>query len=64
MGLLKFKGCVELQCESRFPLKLKGVVYRSYVRRTTLYESKVWCFNENDMKILRRTDGSMVRTMC
>ena len=36
-GWVKFRECGELLCFSRFPLKLKGAVYRSYVRPAILY---------------------------
>ena len=29
-----------------------------------LYESETWCFRENEMAILRRIEGAMVRAMC
>ena len=48
----------------RFPLRLKGAVYWSYVRSAILYGSEAWCLKESEMGILRRTEGSMVRTMC
>ena len=48
----------------RFPLKLKGAVYKSYVRPAILHESEAWCLKESDMGILHRTERSMVRAMC
>ena len=48
----------------RFPLKLKGVVYRSYVRPAILHGSEAWCLKESDMIILQRTERSIVREMC
>ena len=56
----------------RFPLRLKGAVYRSYVRPAILYWSEAWCQKESEewrqkeseMEILQRTKRSMVRTMC
>ena len=35
--LVKFSECGELMYGRRFPLKLKGVVYGSYVRPAILY---------------------------
>ena len=29
-----------------------------------LHGSETWCLRENEMKILRRTERAMVRTMC
>ena len=49
---------------SRFPLMLKGAVYKCYVRPAILYGSEAWCLKESEMKILRRTERSMVRAMC
>ena len=39
----------------RFPLKLKGAVYMSYVRPKILYGSEVWCLKEGEMGILQMT---------
>ena len=36
----------------RFPLRLKGVVYWSYVRPTMLYECEARCMKESEMGIL------------
>ena len=43
---------------------MKGMVYRSYVRLAMLYGSETWCLRENEMSVLRRTEGAMVRAMC
>ena len=49
---------------NRFPLKMKGKVYRCYVRSAILYESETWCLKENEKVILRRTERAMMRAMC
>ena len=54
----------ELLYGRRFPLQLKGVVYKSYVRPAILYGREAWCLKESEMGILRRTYGCMVITMC
>ena len=51
--------CSELLYGRRFPLKLKGAVYKSYVRPTILCGSEAWWLKESEMGILRRTEGSM-----
>ena len=48
----------------RFPLRLKGAVYRSYVGPAILYRSEVWCLKNSEIRILRKTDRSMIRAMC
>ena len=48
---------------NRFPLKMKGKVYRC-VRSAILYGSETWCLKENEKAILRRTERAMVRAMC
>ena len=45
------------------PLKLKEADYNSYVRPVVLNESKEWCLKESEMRILRRTERSMMREM-
>ena len=61
---VKLRECSELQHSKRFPLRLKGAVYKSYVRPAILHVSEAWCLKENEMRILRRTERSMVRAMC
>ena len=56
--------CGELLNGRRFPPKLKGLVYVSYVRLAILYGSEAWCLIESEIGNLRRTDRSMVRAMC
>ena len=41
----------ELLYGRMFPLRLKWVVYRSYVGPAILYESETWCLNESEMGI-------------
>ena len=60
---VKLRECSELLYGRRFPLRLKEAVYENYVRPAILYGSEAWCLKESEMKILRRTDRSMVRAM-
>ena len=39
----------------RFPLRLKGAAYNSYVWLVMLYESELWCLNDSEMGISRTT---------
>ena len=48
---VKLRECSEL-LYGRFPLKLKGAVYRSYVRPAILYGSEAWCLKESEMGTL------------
>ena len=48
----------------RFPLKLKGAVYKGYVRPAVLYGSETWCLKESEMGILRRIERFVVRAVC
>ena len=56
--------CDELLYGRRFPLNLKGAVHKSYVRSAILHRSEAWCLKESEMRILQRTERSMVRAMC
>ena len=56
--------CGKLLYGRRFPLRLKGAVYKSEVRPAILYGSEAWCLKESEIGILRRTERSMVRAMC
>ena len=42
-GWLKFRECGELLYGRRFPLRLNGAVYKSYVWPAMLYGSEAWC---------------------
>ena len=44
-------GRLKLLYGRRFPLWLKGVVYRSYGRPAILYGSEAWCLKESAMGI-------------
>ena len=48
-GWVKFRECGALLYFRRFPLKLKGAVYSSYVRPAILYGSEAWCLKESEM---------------
>ena len=48
----------------RFPAKLKGAVFKSYVRPAILYGNEVWCLKESEMGILQRTERSVVGAIC
>ena len=48
----------------RFPPRLKGAVYESYVRLAMLFTSEACCLKESKMEFLLRTERSMVRAMC
>ena len=57
-GWVKLRECGELLYGRRFPLKLKGAVYNSYIRPAILYGSEAWCLKESEMVILRSTEDS------
>ena len=61
IGWMKFRECSEI-LKGRFSLKMKGKVYKSYVRSAMLYGREAWCFSEKDMAILR-TKRAMIRAM-
>ena len=48
---------------NRFPLNMKGVVYRYCVRSAILYGSETWGLKENKKAILRKTERAMVKAM-
>ena len=48
----KFMECGEFLYGWRFPPKLKGADYRSYVMPAILHESEPWCLYESEMGIL------------
>ena len=64
IGWRRFRKCGELLHGNRFPLKIKGKVYRRCVRSAILYGSEAWCLKENKKAILRKTERAMVRDMC
>ena len=50
-GWVKPRECSEL-LNDRYPQKMKGAVYKSYVRPEILYESEAWYLKESEMGIL------------
>ena len=63
MGKIQ-RECGQLSLGNRFPLKMKGKVYRCCVGSAILYGSETWCLKENEKAVLRRTERAMVRAMC
>ena len=63
IGRVKFRECRALLNSKRISLKLKGMVYQSYVRSAMLHGCETWCLRENEMAILRRAERAMVRAM-
>ena len=61
---VKFRECSELLYGKRFPLGLKGVFNKSYVRPAVLYGSKACCLKEFRLGIFSRTKRYMARAMC
>ena len=55
-GWVTFRECGELLYGRRFPLRLKGAVYTSYIRLAILYGSEAWCLRESKMGILWQKD--------
>ena len=45
-GWDKFRECGQLLYGRRFPLRLTGAVYKSYVRSVILYGSEAWCLKQ------------------
>ena len=61
---MKFRECSEILKGRSFSLKMKGKIYKSFVRSAMLYGSEAWCLREKEMAILRRTERAMIRAMC
>ena len=59
IGWVRFRECGELLLGNRFPLKMKGKVYRCCVRSAILHGSETWCLKEKKKAILRRTERAM-----
>ena len=49
LGWKKFRECGEILFGKRFSLRMKGKVYKSYVRSAMLYGSETWCLRENEV---------------
>ena len=47
MGVVGLENVVSYcVCGKRFPIKLKGGVYKNYVRPAILYGSEAWCMRD------------------
>ena len=51
-GWFKIRECDELLYGRRFPLMLKGAVYRRYVRSAILCRSEALCLMESEMRLI------------
>ena len=56
-GWVKFRKCGELLYGSKFSLRLKGAVYRSYERQAILYGSEAWCLWDANFMMDREIHG-------
>ena len=63
IGWVRLRKCKELLLGNRFPLKMKGKVYRCCIRSAILYGGEAWWFKDNEKAILRRIERTMERTM-
>ena len=61
---MKFKELSGILCSKRFPLKVKGTVYKSCVRSVITYASETWPMKKSDENMLIRTERRMIRMMC
>ena len=51
-GLAKISECGEMLDGRRLPSKLKGAIYKNYVRPATLYVNEAWRLKESKVGIL------------
>ena len=51
-GLVRFRECGKLLYDMRYPLRLKGDVYKSYVKPAILYGSEAWGLMESKMRTI------------
>ena len=58
-GWVTFRECSKIMHSNRFPLKLKGTAYKSYVWPAILHGCEAWCLKESEMGILLRTERLM-----
>ena len=64
MGLMKYRKFKDLHCEIKFPMLINGSVYKSCVRSAMHYGGETRSIGQNEIGILQRTEGTMVRNMC
>ena len=64
LGWVKFGECQDLLCGKKFPLKIKGIVYKSCVKSAILHGSETWSLGQNEIGILQGTERAIVRNMC
>ena len=62
-GWVIFIKCGDLQYVRRFSLMLKESFYNCYVRPAILYGKELMCLEGKEVRILRWTEGSMVRSL-
>ena len=53
-----------LTLREKFPLNIKGIVYKNCVRSAMFHGSESWCLDQNDMGILQRTERAMLIRIC
>ena len=48
IGWVKFRECQHLLCGKKFPLKIKGIVYKSCVGSAILYVGETWSLGQDE----------------
>ena len=51
LGWAKLRECQDLLCGKKFPLKIKGIAYKSCVRSAILHGSETWSVSQNKIGI-------------
>ena len=63
-GWMNWKKCSGVLCDKRTPVKLKGMVYRTFVRPAMLYGAETWANTKRQESRIELNEMRMLRWMC
>ena len=60
----KFKEVLNVICRRSISLKVRGILYKSYVRNAVTYGAECWALKMEDERRLKTTEMRMLRMIC
>jgi hypothetical protein len=64
LGWIKFSELNGVFCGRKWSVKIKGRVYKAYVRAAMIYGGETWVMRKEEEGVLQRAERAMVRMMC
>ena len=60
----KFQEVSNVLCGRSISLKIRGTIYKSYMRNALTYDAECWALKMEDVRRLKTTEMRMLRMIC